>query len=351
MREQAALIMKGGGVKGLAYVGALKELERYYEFTWFVGTSAGAIAAVLLAAGYTTTELERELGKTNFKKFLDAPFYKLLWNLIVHNGFYKAATFTAWVDDLLAIKLQSPTRVKLSDLKRLTIYASRREKAALIFDSLDPRTKEVSAAFAVRCSMSIPFVFTPQRESGMRVLDGGMRNNYPVDILLKENPGLNFIGLYLGPEVYKGEIVEPSVLSDMLSMWTDAYDAESVSQYRDKTVVIDPTPISTINFSLTESERDFLLKAGRAAALKFLSKKPFPGVPSQTSVDEAYAEVNEARGKVISDRKRRRLCRLLMIGFCIVFVISAGMFLCARFHGSHDPNAPLGDWFENLRGG
>jgi predicted acylesterase/phospholipase RssA len=41
-------------VKGLAYVGAIKELEKYYKFDRFIGTSAGAIAAVLLGAGYTT---------------------------------------------------------------------------------------------------------------------------------------------------------------------------------------------------------------------------------------------------------------------------------------------------------
>jgi predicted acylesterase/phospholipase RssA len=52
--KEFALIMKGGGAKGLAYVGALQVLEQYgYKFTWFVGTSAGAITAVLLAAGYT----------------------------------------------------------------------------------------------------------------------------------------------------------------------------------------------------------------------------------------------------------------------------------------------------------
>ncbi|HQX48539.1 MAG TPA: patatin-like phospholipase family protein, partial [Planctomycetaceae bacterium] len=52
-----ALVMKGGGIKGLAYVGALEILARKYEFNWFVGTSAGAITAILLGAGYTAGEL------------------------------------------------------------------------------------------------------------------------------------------------------------------------------------------------------------------------------------------------------------------------------------------------------
>ena len=51
------LIMKGGGIKGLAYIGAIEELSRRYNFNWFVGTSAGAITAILLGAGYTPREL------------------------------------------------------------------------------------------------------------------------------------------------------------------------------------------------------------------------------------------------------------------------------------------------------
>src|SRR5262249_50839548 len=51
-----AIVMKGGGVKGLAFAGALRELEQYYYFDRHVGVSAGAIAAVLLAADYTPQE-------------------------------------------------------------------------------------------------------------------------------------------------------------------------------------------------------------------------------------------------------------------------------------------------------
>jgi predicted acylesterase/phospholipase RssA len=54
-----ALIMKGGGIKGLTYVGALEILKERYQFNWYIGTSAGAIAAVLLGAGFSTDELKK----------------------------------------------------------------------------------------------------------------------------------------------------------------------------------------------------------------------------------------------------------------------------------------------------
>jgi GTPase SAR1 family protein len=68
-KKGCALVMKGGGIKGLAYVGAIRELNHYYNFQWFVGTSAGAISAVLLGAGYTVDELETILKEKNFRDF------------------------------------------------------------------------------------------------------------------------------------------------------------------------------------------------------------------------------------------------------------------------------------------
>ncbi|TDN87312.1 patatin-like phospholipase [Salegentibacter sp. 24] len=51
--NELVLIMKGGGIKGLAYVGALEVLSKHYKFTWYTGTSAGGIAAILLGCGFS----------------------------------------------------------------------------------------------------------------------------------------------------------------------------------------------------------------------------------------------------------------------------------------------------------
>ena len=83
-----AIIMKGGGVKGLAFAGALLELGKYYWFDRHVGTSAGAIAAALLAAEYTPEELADLLFRKNFQEFMDAPAWKVPLNLLFRQGCY-----------------------------------------------------------------------------------------------------------------------------------------------------------------------------------------------------------------------------------------------------------------------
>jgi predicted acylesterase/phospholipase RssA len=309
-----ALIMKGGGIKGLAYVGALEELEKYYHFDWFIGTSAGAITAVLLAGGYTMGELKTTL--------------KALFNLLFHHGLYPAGTFTKWLDDLLAAKLKSAKRVTLASLPhRATVYASRREKEALIFDGRDPATSRTSAAFAARCSMAIPLVFTPERDEGMNVFDGGLRHNYPVEALLGD-PSQKFIGLYLGPRIYEGKAKPHGLLSDLSSIFLEAADADAIEKYRDSTIIIDARPISTLDFALTVKEKEFLLNEGRASALEFLAGK-VKHVSAET-VAAARAEAESARQEVTALRKAKSRRWAWRLSLLALLVIAAG-FAVSRF--------------------
>jgi len=73
------LVFEGGGAKGSVFVGALNEfMEGDHTARWFIGTSAGAITATLMAAGYDGNEMleavnERLGGKPKFASFMDIP--------------------------------------------------------------------------------------------------------------------------------------------------------------------------------------------------------------------------------------------------------------------------------------
>lgn len=313
-----ALIMKGGGIKGLAYVGALEELSKFYNFNWYVGTSAGAISAILLGSGYTTNELNNILNKKDFNDFKDAKLLKKIINLFFKKGLYEAESFTNWLDNLIAVKLNSPTAITLNQLpNRVTVYASRKEKGALIFDSNDPSKNTNRVGYVARCSMSIPFIFTPQKNEGLNVFDGGTQNNYPVEILLKHNPNSKFIGLYLGPEHYEGE-TKKSILGDLLSIWTESSDIEALEKYRDETVIIDVRPISTLKFKLNKDEKSFLLDSGRLSALKFLISKG--KVSSETINIEDLKNKLDITRQVLFDKIRKRRKRR-KITFIISFIL------------------------------
>jgi len=313
--------MKGGGIKGLAYVGALEELSKFYKFNWFVGTSAGAITAILLGAGYTPAELRQLMSEKNFRDFFDASWIAKPFNLAFHGGFHPAKSFTDWLDELLAKKLRSHSRVKLSQLPyRVTVYACRRGQQTLRFDSVD---NDVDAAYAARCSMSIPIVFTPQADQGINTYDGGLHQNYPVEQLLKDHPDIPFVSLFLGSEVY--EPVRQRVIIDVFSIWMEGADAEAVAQYRDRTVIIDARPIGTLDFALSDDEKYYLLTCGRAGALSHLCD----GSPE---CHEAWAARDKLKVIIESARSLRRRNWWISVGLWTLgaVLLAGGLYAAFR---------------------
>jgi len=291
------LIMKGGGIKGLAYVGALEEIQKFYSFNWYAGTSAGAIAAVLLSSGHTTDELNSILSTKNFKEFMDANILSAIRNLITKSGLYPANAFTSWLNDLLAEKLESPTEVLLGELPhRTTVYACKRDQT-VIFDSGNPKNKETPAAFAARCSMSIPYIFIPQQIDGLNVFDGGMQNNFPVEKILKIEPKADWVGFYLGDKRFKWK--RNNSFFDLFRVWMESNDPEILRNYKDRIVVIDPSPIGVLNFKLSENQKKFLLESGRLAALEFLHKREL--------IDKSKSEYNYSDRVTANDKLRERL--------------------------------------------
>lgn len=310
-----ALIMKGGGIKGVAYVGVLEELLEFYTFNWYAGTSAGAITAILLGAGYTVEDLKDILGTKNFKDFKDAHILKALLNLLTSSGLYKAETFNVWLEELLAKKLNTSFSVEMRDLtSRTTVFASRKDKSVQVFDSHKLDSQKSIAAFAARCSMSIPYVFTPQKIDGRNVLDGGMKNNFPVDLILKEEDA-NFVGLYLGNITYKHE--KNSVFWDAFKIWTESTDPEILRKYKDKIIIIDPSPISTLKFKLNDIEREFLLESGRLAAINFLDKNKHLD-KSVHNYENRMLEIEKIRKELIFENEAKKIMWIFF--FCLVFV-------------------------------
>jgi predicted acylesterase/phospholipase RssA/WD40 repeat protein len=323
--ESFALVMKGGGLKGLACIGALRELQRFYDFDLYVGTSAGAIIAALLGAGYTPDEMETILRQMSFAEFLSERA-KIITNLFFHGGLFRGTKLTDWIDTLLAVKLQSPTRVEFRQLPHhVRIYACRRDTDALIFDS--QQSPRMSVAYAVRCSVAIPLFFTPEREQGLYVFDGGMRHNYPVKKLLEQTPNKKFLGLYLGDPIYTPS--KPNLLRDLLSISTEATDVEALRIYNDETIVIDPKPVSTLDFSLSSEEKTFLLSQGRAAALQFLQRK---GHIKQIDLDEATRLAEQHKVAAVTARRKRTFRSKLISRSMLIFVLL--LLLLWKFGGA-----------------
>jgi NTE family protein len=189
------LIFEGGGVKGIAYVGALEILEKHgilENIQRVGGTSAGAINAVLLALGFSRNETLDIFQSLNFRNFLDDSWGVLrdTDRLINEFGWDKGAFFRQWIGSLVREKAGNEhatfNELKNKTFKDLYLVGTNLSTGFAEVFSFE-HTPRMRVVDAVRISMSLPLFFTAVR--GMRgdvYVDGGMLDNYPVKLFDRE---------------------------------------------------------------------------------------------------------------------------------------------------------------------
>jgi NTE family protein len=205
------LVMEGGGVRGIAYGGALQELEKHGILQGIErvgGTSAGAIQAALLAVGYSPDEIVDVINHTPVQRLNDGRFMFVGGSsrLLKQYGWYRGDEFTSYLSELVARKTQQPN-LTLGELHALArqqpghyrdLYTTGTNltlQRTQVFSYETNPTMRV--ADAVRISMSIPLyyravllnttgnVVAGKPLPGQRVqvvVDGGLLANYPLRI-------------------------------------------------------------------------------------------------------------------------------------------------------------------------
>jgi NTE family protein len=189
------LVFEGGGVKGIAYVGALEEITSrgiMQQTERVGGTSAGAINAALISLGYSLDETKDILWGLDFNNFMDGSWgiVRDSVRLIEQFGWYKGDFFRDWIGRLIKEKTGN-TEATFADIEAL------KEKRGfkslyVIGTNLSTRYSEVFSAEhtprmciadAVRISMSIPLFFAAKRSyRGDAYVDGGVLDNYPIKL-------------------------------------------------------------------------------------------------------------------------------------------------------------------------
>jgi len=167
------LVMEGGGIRGIAYIGALEILDSagmLDSLERVGGTSAGAIQACLLAVGYTPVEIRQQLEATSFKKFNDGSFMAVPGALRLRNkmGWYKGAALLLWLEERIAAKTNNPniTFQQLYEQRKqygnMALYITGTDLSWQTLRVFSHETyPSMRIADAVRISSNIPFYFQP----------------------------------------------------------------------------------------------------------------------------------------------------------------------------------------------
>ena len=332
------LVLEGGGVKGIGLVGALTALdERGFTPQSVAGTSAGAIAAALVAAGYSVAELREILGGLDFESFKDETFESHIplvgeyLSAFIEKGIYKGEEFHGWIEELLARK-GVRTFADLVDLEfaddpeyryRLQVIASDVTAHDLLRLPRDAKRfgiepDDLSVADAVRMSMSIPIFFEPwrwrSRVDGKEhlIVDGGVLSNFPVWIFDSEGePPWPTFGLMLVEPQPRTEIGADQAASEDAGFVTYIKDlASTMMEAHDRmylqndtfvrTIPIPTLGVRTTEFDLSRERADDLFESGHKAAVDFLADWDFESYKATFRSGE-----RPTRGEEI-DKLRRR---------------------------------------------
>ena len=164
---RVGLALSGGGARGFAHIGVIKALERAgIPIDCLTGSSMGGVIAAAYACGLSPEELEEEAGSiSRIRQFL-----RLADPGIPNAGLLRGQRLQAYFENRLGKRT-------FADLDR---------PLALVAVDLNSRQeivmREGPISVALRATTALPGLFMPLEMDGMRLVDGGVLNNLPVDV-------------------------------------------------------------------------------------------------------------------------------------------------------------------------
>jgi NTE family protein len=288
--EYENLVIEGGGVLGIAYLGALKELyedQTINKIKCFAGSSIGAIVALILSIRCQYDRLSELILNLNLSEFKDRSWIIPDIARFFNNfGFYKGDKLLSFIQDILKQNADNAniTFKEIYDKyeTKLVITGTNLSKGNVSYFSYE-HTPDMSVALACRISASVPYFFQSVLYNKDYYVDGGILNNYPINVFDHESqqPNMKTLGLKLISEadinMEKGNMAPITNLKNFSQNLINSVQSQSLKIYVKsddwkRTVPIYTGNLSFLNFNLTNEEKLFLVNEGSKAIKLYKSK-------------------------------------------------------------------------------
>lgn len=274
------LIYSGGGVRGIAYVGILDGLQRYFaskqddlytKVKGSGGTSIGALFGLLTVCGME----QEDLVENTMDPFLATLFNGIdITNLIKDWGLISQESVVEWIN-LLLYRRFGKRSMTLDHLYRKThkefrvcVWNSTLAKKEFWDHTNEPT---MLVAQAISTSMALPGIFVPTRHRGYNYQDGGATNNCPVDMFpLERSLVFRFSNVSNGfapttvVEYLFQSIYAPMVHFEMATLKTVPED------HQHRVLSLDVGWCNQFNFGLNKCDKFLLFLQGRCAIYEYL---------------------------------------------------------------------------------
>jgi NTE family protein len=294
-------VFSGGGIKGLAFAGALRAAEEagYDEWALLAGTSAGAITAMVLAVGYDADGMQAILEETDYSRLADigGPVGYVV-NPLTRRGLTRGTALHDWLRHLLRRAPDPATTFGELDGRLQVVGVDLAHGRLVVFpDDVGLYEDDRGRAFepddypiadAVRISAGFPFFFPPlelrDRVTGKPgvLVDGGVASALPVFLFDRPEPGhptwaFRLVTGFAERPVHR-EIGGLDWAFEMgiavLDTAMNAFDRRHLLDFGDRTIALPTGDVGTLDFSLDRDEREFLVRSGYEAAKAFFARRP-----------------------------------------------------------------------------
>lgn len=269
--QKVALVLSGGGAKGAAHIGVLRALEEHQVPVGYIaGTSIGAIVGALYSVGYTPDEIENLMDSEAFSRWASGVIDEQ-YTYYFRKGDPNASWFSLdfnpkkKLTTVLPTNLISPWEI---DFEFMRLMAPASAACKYNFDSLMIPFRCVVADIdstkpmimrsgnlcqAVRGSMSIPLVFNPLQYNGKLIFDGGMYDNFPVDVALTEFRPDVIIGSRVAQRQNKPD--PDDIVSQLVTMLMERQN-DTITWPRSVMIVPNIPKVNLLDFTLTDQLAD-----------------------------------------------------------------------------------------------
>lgn len=268
------IVFSGGGVRCLAYMGVLKYFEHEdlkKGVQTIVGTSGGALFALVFILNYTFVELQHlalHLDLNSLQDISSENLFKFFSNYGLDSG-HKLDRFI----DLLIEKKLGKKQVtflelyKLYNIKLIINGTCVNTRTVEYFNHIT--TPNMLVNTAIRISCSIPIMFNSVNIGDKVYVDGGIVDNYPMDIFKHELcKTLGFYILYKNDKHDEINSIDKFMLNILLAI-NNKFESLLLENYKDNTVIIE-SDVGHVDFNISDTDKLNIIKKGFDSTKKHL---------------------------------------------------------------------------------
>lgn len=277
-QPKIGLVLSGGGAKGFAHVGVLKEIdEAGLKIDYIGGTSMGAIIGGLYAAGYSGIQIEKAIMDTDFLSILrdklprsSSPFFEKEFgentaiSLPVRNGSIGLPKGVSKGQNMLNLLTEL-----LAPVEGITDFTKFQTPFFCIATDVETGNEVLlekgSLPLALRASGSFPTLLNPIEINNKLLIDGGVANNFPADVMRSKG-----IDIIIGVDV-QGKLYEKEKLTSVVSILNQIVSYQMYSKSNQEKDKIDIYLHPEIyNYNVVDfDKKNEILKEGEKEGEKF----------------------------------------------------------------------------------